>query len=144
MNCPSCNSENTQRLEVIFEHGTDHITTTSKTSVRPFMRLLPSAKAKTRTTGIAMSKAAQKAAPPFKKGYKTPVIGLLIGLGAILYQFGGDFNTLWFILGLAAAGGFGWLLFTAIRYNVQRWPSDHSAWQKRWMCNKCGVVFAEE
>ncbi len=143
MNCPGCNSDATQRLEVIFEQGTNHINTTSKTRVRPFLGLLPTAHAKTTTSGLSMSKAAQKAAPPAKSLYKSPAIAALIGLVVIFIELGGHFNFVWFIIGVALAGFFGWVLYQAIVYNTKEWPVDYAVWQKNWRCNKCGNIFTE-
>lgn len=144
MNCPNCGSDTTQRLEVIFEQGTGHVTTTSRTRVRPFLGILPTASAKTTTQGMTMSKSAQKAAPPAKMQYGPPAVAILIGLVLIALQLDGTFKVLWFVIGLALCGLFGWVLYTGIVYNTKRWPTEYATWQKSWMCNKCGNIFAEE
>jgi len=142
MNCPSCNSDNTQRLEVVFEQGTNHINTTSSTNVRPAFGAISTAKATTSTSGVSMSKSAQKAAPPPKKGYKVPAIGVIVGL-VVVFATLQPFNVLWFIIGLVIACGAGYLLFSAFKYNMKSWPDAYQVWQKSWMCNKCGSIFVE-
>jgi hypothetical protein len=144
MNCPKCGSDTTQRLEVIFELGTGHVTTTSRTKVRPFLGILPSASAKTTTKGVTMSKAAQKAQPPAKMQYGFPSAALLIGIAIIALQLDGTFKLLWFVIGLALCGLFGWVLYTGIAYNTKRWPAEYGTWKNSWMCTKCGNIFVEK
>jgi len=144
MNCPSCSSGETQRLEVIYEQGTSHSSATSRTRVRPFMGILPMAMAKTKTTGVTMSKAAQKAAPPAKMLYKVPIIGVVVGFVLLGNAFGSRVNSTWLVLGLVAVGAFGWLLVRRIRYNMKEWPGSYAVWEKSWMCNKCGNIFRGE
>jgi hypothetical protein len=142
MNCPSCGSDNTQRLEIIFEQGTNNIETTSKTKIRPTFSVLSTAKAKTRTSGVSMSKSAQKAAPPAKRPYKVPAIVLLVGL-VVLSRSLNPFSALGLLLSLAALGVGGFLLFTAIQFNRTSWLEEYATWEKGWMCNKCGNTFTE-
>jgi len=141
MNCPRCSSDNTQRLEVIFEQGTSHLDATSTTKVRPAFGGFATGKAKTRTTGVSMSRSAQKAAPPLKNRYKTPGIAVLIGIFMMGYSLH-PFNTIFFLIGLVVGVIGGFLLYQAIHYNTKLWPAAYEGWTKSWMCNKCGSIFA--
>jgi hypothetical protein len=81
MNCPNCGSNNVQRLQVIFENGTQHITAHSETLGVSFSSSSEGAGgALTTTTGISQSIIAQKASPPKKKTSIWPVISIVFGL----------------------------------------------------------------
>lgn len=143
MNCPSCKSDNTQRLEVIYEQGTSNVSATSKTKIRPLFSIIPSATAKTKTKGISITKSAQLASPPMKASYLPPAAGLIVGLAITIWQLGSKYHIALIILGLVALLGSAWLLYIFIRYNLKRWPNEYATWKKSWMCNKCGVIYSE-
>ena len=142
MNCTKCGSDNTQRLEVVFEQGTSSIETTSKTSVRPFFGIIPTAAAKTKTLGVSMSSSAQKAMPPQKKKLKNLIIGIIVGL-VIVSNVGSNLatNWLWFIIGLGIMGICIWQIVEARKFNSIKWPELYSTWKNSWMCNKCGNIY---
>ncbi|APC96479.1 hypothetical protein [Francisella frigiditurris] len=139
MNCTSCNSENTQRLEVIYEDGTQHIHTKSKTAgtslFNPIGGLFG---AKTTTKGVSMSSAAKKAAPPIKKSFGWPIIMIIAGI----ICFNGTIGVILIGLLLIASGGF--LGYKNFKYNSEIFPPLYSNWLNSWMCNKCGSIFTTE
>jgi len=97
MNCISCNSENTQRLEVIYEGGTQHINTKSNTTGTSLLNPIGGFfGAKTTTKGTSMSSAAQKAAPPAKKSPKWSISMIIIGFFLLSRLYGSNCNRLTF------------------------------------------------
>jgi hypothetical protein len=137
MNCPSCQSDNTQRLQVVYQHGTQDIATESVT----FGTLGTSGgggssgmEATTRTTGRSQSILAKKAEPPAKMSYKWPLFILVIGL------IGRNHGLSQWLPWLFVGGGI-YLLYRAIRYNFRTWPSHYQEWKTGWVCHKCGNIY---
>ena len=138
MHCVNCNSENTQRLEVVFEGGTQNIKTKSKTvGTSLFNPLGGLFGASTTTKGVSMSSAAQKAAPPASKNLGRPIILTIIG---IMIAFS-DPTVMQFLIGRAVAIGSGFWGYKNFQYNKEIFPPLYDAWLDSWMCNKCGNIF---
>jgi hypothetical protein len=75
MQCPACHSDQSQRLQVIFERGTQNIQLFSSTG-----GLAPGggvAEGFTSTTGTSQSLLAQRCAPPRKK---SKILWIILGL----------------------------------------------------------------
>lgn len=143
--CPQCSSDNVQRLEVVYEQGTQNINTTSHSvgggggiGGGGFGGGLGSAT--TRTSGTAQTSAAKKAAPPAKKGTVSVLIGLLI-VGAVIGAMFDHFIGLSIFLGL---GFWGFTIFKKnSAYNNNVHPGLYQQWLKSWMCNKCGNIYEQ-
>lgn len=134
--CTQCGSDNIQRLEVIYEHGTQDVNTRSKTMGVGVGSGLGLGGAKTETSGTSQSKMAQKSAPPTKKKMMIGVIMIFLGIALTVLRL--------FIFGvpLAALGGF--LIYKAVLYNKNQFPALYETWLHAWMCNKCGTIFVLE
>lgn len=131
MQCTKCNSDNTQRLEVVFENGTQNINTNSHSAGAGYGGSFGVGGITTKTSGISQSLVGSKAAPPMRKSYKWAIIGALIStmfMGQIL--IGGSM--------FAACAYLGYRAFT---YNNTEWPPLHQLWQESWLCNKCGTIY---
>lgn len=138
MHCPTCNSDNVQKLSILYESGTNDIQTSS-TTVGAGLGLGHTGgfgSAQTTTRGQSQSKLAQKAAPPAKKNYY-PVLAILAGI--LLFMASSQFMFLFIAVLLIAGGGF--LLYKAQIYNNTTWRELYEKWQKMWHCNKCGTIF---
>lgn len=137
MICPKCNSENTQRLEVVYDNGTNDINTQSHSSIFGFGRGgLGFGLGKTKTKGTSQSGLAQKSAPPAKKKIKLQIIIILIGSWFLMHptiKFA-VFGTI-----LVASGAF--LIYKKINYNKQTLPGLYQEWVNSWLCTKCGSVY---
>lgn len=136
MNCPSCQSENTQRLQVAYEYGTQNISTESRT-----VGILGQTQggaggvgSVTKTTGQAQSILAQKAAPPAKRSYKWPIIIFLIGMWFITQP-----HIMVYGLPFLGIGAYWWYL--SFTYNSQVWPGLYQKWTTGWVCHKCGSIY---
>lgn len=138
MKCPKCESENTQRLEVAFHSGTQNISTTSNTAgvgIGGGGRI-GFGGGVTKTSGQSQSILAQQAAPPVKKSYKWPAIGVLFGLPFI---FSGDVAAT--ITGLSVGGICGYLVYSRFQFNSKDWPNIYQHWTESWLCHKCGGIY---
>lgn len=135
MQCTQCNSDNTQRLSVIYQSGTQNISTTSRTYGGGGGSGFGLGAATTTTSGTAQSYLATKAAPPPKKSYK---MLLLIVPGIAIGAFAEN------MLIAAIIGGFGaFLCYKSYRYNKDVYPGLRAIWLKSWHCNKCGTIYSE-
>ncbi len=138
MQCEKCGSENTQKLEMAFDGGTQGISTTSHTAgVGSLSGALGLGGSITKTSGTAMSVLAQKASPPAKRKLKAPIVSLVIGL---LVVGGGGVATAIGLAALAAGGYFG---YTAFQFNSTVWPDLYAEWQESWLCHKCGNIYRQ-
>lgn len=138
MKSPKCESENTQRLEVAFQGGTQDISTTSKSvGVGIGSRgRIGFGGGVTKTSGQSQSILAQKATPPARKPYKEPII---IILGGVLFFSIGQVSGI--VMGLAAVGISGYLIYSRFQFNSQEWPKLYQHWSESWLCHKCGGIY---
>ena len=145
MNCTNCKSDNTQKLEVVFENGTNHINTKSKTVgtslFNPIGGLMG---AKTSTKGVSMSTAATKASPPSTKSFKASVIIILIGVFWTYMNTIHSFDFIGALIGIAVISAGVFLGYKSKQYNEDTFPHLYNAWLNSWMCNKCGTIFSIE
>ena len=138
MVCISCGSDNTQRLQVIFEGGTQNINTESKTAgVGIAGGRAGFGGAVTTTNGTSQSILAQKAAPPTKKR----LVEIYWILGALI-SFGS--GSSWIVIGLIILGVAGYSAFRKLKYNSEEFPVFHQRWRDSWMCHKCGCIYQQE
>lgn len=139
MQCTQCGSEQTQRLEVIYEQGTTTIRTQSTSVGAAGNGNFGAGTATTTTSGIQQTKLASRAAPPQRKSKVGGVCLLLLG---ILLGWMGVGNSGWLLLlgGVALAGGFQLLQRAAI-YNRDVFPPLYRQWQASWLCHRCGCIY---
>lgn len=136
MQCTKCNSENTQRLEVVYHGGTQDINTTGSTVGGGYGGAFGIGGAVTKTSGQSQSMLAQRAAPPTKKSYKYGLIMLFSGL---LLMSGGTTGTVLSGLFFTTTGGI--LIYGALQFNSKKFPSLYQTWLDSWLCNKCGTIY---
>jgi hypothetical protein len=138
MICSKCGSDETQRLEVVYENGTQNINTHSTSiGVTSFGSGVGLGSASTSTSGKSQSLAAQRGAPPGKKSLKGSIATLIFGLICLFY-FGGDVGLAFGIIFLVIGGVVFWIKYS---YNLNKWPPLYDKWQSSWYCNKCGFIF---
>ncbi len=145
MNCPKCNSENTQKFSVIYESGTSKINLQSQSFGAGLLDGLLGNQggvgaAHTDTKGVSQTVSANQTSPPLKKS--NILAYLLIGAGIVSFIIDRIPIQERFI-GLASLGGGGYLFYINYIYNKKQWPEFYNAWMKMWKCNKCGNTFSE-
>lgn len=155
MKCPKCESENTQRLEVAFNNGTQNISTTSNTAGVGFSGgRIGVAGGVTTTSGQSQSVLAAACAPPAAKSDKGPSAALVLGLFfpclpmVFTVMFGGSLSlgllgmTLGSLVVFSPVWGAGlYLLRSRSKYNKQVWPPLYRHWCESWICHKCGGIY---
>lgn len=136
MICPKCNSENVQKLSVVYESGTHNINTQSNTAGGGYAfgngGGFFTVGATTRTRGIQQSMLAEKATPPKKRPY-FPCVAFFFGILFILLDF--VFLGVVFMIVSPIYGYF------AYQYNTHTWPNLYHEWNALWHCNKCGELY---
>lgn len=139
--CPSCKSDNIQRLSVIYEGGISDINTKSKGTAIGFgSGGIGVGVGANRTTGTSQTATSRRAAPPVTKSYLKPLL-VIFGVYMLVAIFTGSneiFRTLLGIGWLAASAG--WVYY-AFQYNSKTWSPLKAAWDNSYLCNRCNEVF---
>lgn len=136
LQCPSCQSDNVTRLEVLYQQGmTQETHQTKQFQQRGHHRHVTG---QGETTVVAQSELSKKAAPPEKAQWG---IYLLIPLVGMLF---GAIPIAGIVLWLGTVALAIWLIRKVMRHNKEVWPGQMAKWQKSWMCNRCGAVFEKE
>ncbi len=135
MQCTKCNSDNTQRLEVVYENGTQNINTSSHSVGAGIGGSFGIGGVTTKTSGVSQTMVGEKATPPMKKSYKWAVISMIAGY--FLLSSGGVMLAAGVLL--IAAGGY--FAYVAANYNKTDWPALYQHWQECWLCHKCGNIY---
>jgi F0F1-type ATP synthase membrane subunit c/vacuolar-type H+-ATPase subunit K len=139
-NCPKCQSDNIQRLSVIFEGGLSDINTkTHGTGVGVGRGGLGVGFGSAKTSGTAQTAASKRASPPAKKEYLKPIFGIFVL--CVLVTLVGLPQELFIFTWLAISG---WWAYTANKYNSETWPPLFETWSNSYLCNRCNEIFTIE
>jgi hypothetical protein len=145
MICKNCNSENTQKLSLIYENGTNNISTNSKTvGLGLGTGGIGIGSASSNTSGTSQSILAKKFSPPKKNSYLLAFFVMV--LGAIFLCNVYELSIKEFIFGSIGIFllAFGIKIFRVnYRYNSNTFPKKYLEWTKTWHCNKCGNIYLE-
>ena len=150
LNCPKCQSENTQKITAIVDGGTTHSRGTTHSvgmgSVGGKMAMGSSVGTTNTTHKTAL---AQKLNKPSKKSEAVIVPTVLVGgaLGAIAGSIVGSMT--FSLLGIAAFGGVVYFFHqkfsktAAINraYNLEEFPAALNTWENGFYCHRCEHVF---
>ena len=135
--CTKCGSSEVRRLSLIYEEGLSHSATQSQTA---FGGAAFGSTASTFSTGTSQTALSKKAAPPTKK--HTILWALLAGFLGFCTVAGIANFSFWTLV-------FGGLTYLAVMkslkakaYNAMAFHEEHERWQRSFMCNRCGGVFA--
>ena len=143
LTCPSCRSENTQRLSVVYETGINNIhARTGGVGVGVGRGGLSVGVGTASTAGTTQTAMSQRAAPPERKPYLKPLLKI----------FGAYFLVTLFISGvgslaLGAAATLAWLggsvawIYFAAKYNAKTWVTANAIWQSSFLCHRCSHMF---
>ncbi len=142
MQCQKCTSDNTQRLEVAYEDGTQNIQTSSRTTGVGLGRGgIGVGAASTTTSGVSRSLLASRAAPPRKRRYLFIVFTAF--LAWLLWTASTRFS-LWFFISIAVMVVCAGLAVMVFRFNANVWPEQMAYWRNQWICLKCGHIYHVE
>lgn len=140
MKCPKCESENTQRLEVVFHGGTQNISTTSNSAGVGFSGgRIGVAGGVTKTSGQTQSTLAAACAPPAQK----PAMkrGALIAISVFVSIASLNIHWAFFVLMLVVIGSMWNVWLSNSKYNIEVWPELYQHWSESWLCHKCGGIY---
>lgn len=141
MNCPTCQSENTQRLQIIYESGTQNISLSSSSFGQTYGPGGAPSTVTTTTTGTSVSQLASKCSPPLKSNsFSAVTLGIV---STFVWMFSNSFSNPW-AMKVLALGGFGVAVFLYQRaraYNSTQWPPLYEIWKRSWHCNRCGAIY---
>lgn len=129
VNCPSCGSENVQRVTVAYEAGTTETHTAGRLRHSEGV-------AYHSTSGTSQTALAQRVSPPSKRSNTAAFLIALLGFFVAIVLPG-----LFRLVGLVA---FIVCIFIAVKaaiWNTKTWPQLYREWQQKWVCHKCGDVF---
>lgn len=144
MKCPKCESDNTQRLEVAFNNGTQNISTSTRATGIGFGSggSIGIGFGKAKTSGQSQTVLAQQLAPPAKESYKSAVVYALFGTIFLYFQIIIGFQSLFgLLIALILLGTSVYRFRSAFRFNSQQWPRIYQNWAESWICHKCGGVY---
>ena len=141
LDCPVCHSRQTKRLEVVYEQGLSNINTSSNTGgVGLGFGGLGVGIARSRTRGQSQTALSKKAAPPEKMRYAKP-LWIIFVVYAFLNIFDSQGDN---VANILAAG---WLCASVAAiaivssYNAKTWPPLKAAWDRTYLCSRCGHMF---
>jgi predicted RNA-binding Zn-ribbon protein involved in translation (DUF1610 family) len=144
--CPSCGSENTQRLSTAYMSGVSSFSAV----MSGFGWAGGPAGGSGWLTGVSQTQMSEMAAPPPKKRYRGALLLLLSSpfLGPAPFALLESLNGVRPIYEeMAVALGTGFLiaallwLGSAYIYNKRVWPTRCREWHRRFLCLRCGMIF---
>jgi hypothetical protein len=135
--CTKCGSAEVRRLSLIYEEGLSHSAGQSQTAFGGGGFGTTASTFSTSTSQTALSK---KAAPPTKK--HTILLAMLAGFLGFCTVAGIANFSFWALV----FGGLTYLVvmktLKAKAYNAMSFPEERARWERSFMCNRCGGVFA--
>lgn len=141
LSCPSCKSDITQRLSVVYEHGISDVKTSTRSTGIGFGRGgIGLGLGRSKTKGTSQSAMSLKASPPPKKRYLKPLGYIFLAYLFSSFVFGRGEIAKDIVLLLWAVGSISWTVF-AFNYNTKSWPPLKSIWDDSFICNRCNHMF---
>jgi hypothetical protein len=144
--CPTCGSENTQRLSTVYMAGVSNFSAV----MSGFGWAGGPAGGSGSLTGVSQTQISEMAAPPPKKRYRGALLLLLsspfIGPApfALLESLDGVrpiYEKMAVVLGTGfLIAALLWLGSTYV-YNKRVWPARCREWQRRFLCLRCATIF---
>lgn len=141
--CKACESENVQRLSVIYESGLSDINTKSRAAGIGFGRGgIGVGVGRSKTSGTSQTAASQRAAPPPKKKYLKPLLWIALASVILAITFGSKSNIDQNLVNITwLVASIGWVVY-AIHYNMNKWPPLKTVWDNSFLCNRCNEIFS--
>ncbi len=140
--CPSCKSDNIQRLSVIYEAGLSDIEARTKgTAVGLSRGGISLGVGGGKTKGVSQTAASKRAAPPARMAYVKPLLAIFAAFLIVSMFIDGKSEIIkWVATGGWIVATAGWIYYT-FHYNSKTWPPLKAAWDKSYVCNRCNEIF---
>lgn len=142
--CPKCSSNDARSLSLIYREGLSIINTqtTSFGSAMGSGGGTAFGSSSGTTTGRQQSVLSRQAAPPAKKGWILwSILVVAFGLGAVGGMVHPGIGT---VFAIAIAVVSARMVMRARTFNAEEYPGLYQQWERSFMCNRCGEVFASE
>lgn len=91
-----------------------------------------------KTKGSSQTALSKKTAPPRKRSYIMPFVAGLIATVVASFMLPQNLMFLEYVVFAAVTGG---LIFRSYKFNSGQWQELFAAWQKSFICQKCGHSF---
>jgi len=130
LNCPKCNSENTQKLSITYQGGISN--NQSEIVGLGVGRGIGGGVAT--ATGTSITDLAQRYAPPAKKSLSLTHVGLILFVGLIL----SGFFSFSFLIAIAIVIG---IYISNAKHNSEVFPAEFAEWDGKFLCLRCENVF---
>jgi hypothetical protein len=139
MVCPNCNSTDLKKLSLIYAAGASE----SRGRILGFFVGSGNGLLFGKYTGTSQSRLSKTAAPPGKLPFATPTILWLLGFFVVMAFAGrGRLSTLMAIVSAFYLFLLPAYVIGALFYNFLVRPKKHKAWEKEFLCQRCGTVVA--
>jgi hypothetical protein len=144
--CPTCQSENVQKMSMVYESGMSSIDANATTGgINGGGGGFGIGGARTKINGNQQTELSKKANPPVKKKTIRNAFLYFVGIFIIPALINNVLHinnqTIQVLVGICYLALGAYHVFTNIKYNMTIWPKLHETWDKEFMCLKCGVIF---
>jgi hypothetical protein len=154
MECPRCTSTEFTKLSLLYEQGSSTFhARSSGLGLAIGTGGADLVLGQARTKGKIQTRLSNKVSPPRKWSYWKTVVGGLIGLLVLEFilgyvhtflGYGGNFEQQLSWIGWSYFGFLVFLLGLAVWYNSRVFPKRYHAWDRSFMCRRCGRVVEVE
>ncbi len=146
MVCQNCASLDLQKLSLVFEYGLSHIaTSTGGVGVGVGMGGIGVGVGGGNTRGTQVSAIALRAAPPKQRTTTAAVWMVLCAIIAVFcFISRSETAATYGVFFLAAAAGAFFMLRSTTQYNRDVWPGLWQAWDRSYLCLRCGTMAAPQ
>ena len=121
MYCRSCGSDRVRKLSLVYEYGVSLLDAFTTTAIGEAW-----------TQGRQLSAIAARAAPPRRLKVLTPACFAALFTGLALH-----FPYCWIAVAI-----FTGIALYAARWNATIWRVQHAAWDRSYLCERCGTIAA--
>lgn len=135
--CPSCGSDNAQRLQIIHEGGLKFQNSTALSGGAAGGAFGEAGALISTTRGTQQSVLSMRAAPPAQK--RPGCFAWTVLVISIVMLFTGQPTAL--VIGLIAGGLTVAYMVSQTRYNSKEWPPLYERWRQTFMCMRCGKPY---
>jgi len=153
MECPRCTSTEFTKLSLLCDQGSSTFHARSSGLAMAIGTGAELVLGQARTKGEIQTRLSNKVSPPRKWSFWKAVFGGLIGLLVLefslgyahtFFGYGGNFSHqlgwfIWSYLGLLV-----FVLGLIVWYNFRAFPRRYRAWDRSFMCRRCGHVIQVE